>query len=343
MSYFKGLKLTRKGEQLQAKINGNLSETLTFTKAKLGSGNISSEDEIRFLTDLKSAWGTATISRCEIKEDSQVELELQFDNSNFRENKIFKEIGLYAKTKNNQEVLFAYSNARENYDYIPAVQDSPHVFIITIHFMITSGTKVNANIDLNSYITQETLNQKVLTKQEVETILGFNPVRNEFVLATLDDIRNLFPRASISNGAFNLGHISSEQTKMVNMLLLSNYNEYLQQRLNIIKGIVDALSTSKAERSALNNYYVKSAIDSMLSTKADKTTLNSIKSSLESMLSTKASTSDMNSSLSTKVDKTLEITLGNGLIGGGALTKNIVINVANLTLSEVETLLERWR
>ena len=30
MSYFEGLKLTKKGEQLQAKINGNLSETLTY-------------------------------------------------------------------------------------------------------------------------------------------------------------------------------------------------------------------------------------------------------------------------------------------------------------------------
>lgn len=175
MSYFKGLKLTKKGEQLQAKINGNLSETLTFTKAKLGSGTIASENEIRFLTGLKEEWGNASISRCEIKNETQVEIELQFDNSSFSENKIFREIGLYARAKDNVEVLFAYANAGENCDYIPAVQDSPHTFIITIHFGITSGTKVDATIDLNSYVTLEKLNTELAKKEnKIEKKTGFN-------------------------------------------------------------------------------------------------------------------------------------------------------------------------
>ena len=83
MSYFKALKLTKKGEQLQAKVNGNLSETLVFTRAKLGAGTITSEDEIRFLTDIKEMWGTANVSSCKIEgeDKNRVALELQFSNA----------------------------------------------------------------------------------------------------------------------------------------------------------------------------------------------------------------------------------------------------------------------
>ena len=166
MSYFKGLKLTKKGEQLQAKINGNLAEILTFTKAKVGSGTITSEDEIRFLTDLKESWGNAVISKCELQgeDKTQVAIELQFNNAELRENKIFREIGLYARGNGNEEILYAYANAGNQYDYIPLMKDSPHSFIVTIYFYIATGTKIDANIDLNSYISLKKFNEEMAKK-----------------------------------------------------------------------------------------------------------------------------------------------------------------------------------
>ena len=161
MSYFEGLKLTKKGEQLQAKINGNLSETLTFTKAKLGSGSITSNDEIRFLTDVKEEWGTANVASCKIQGDEKniVAIELQFSNANLREDKIFREIGLYAQGNEGEEILYAYANAGDKYDYIPLMKDSPHSFIIVIYFNITSGSKVDAKIDLHSYVSLQEFNE----------------------------------------------------------------------------------------------------------------------------------------------------------------------------------------
>ena len=161
MSYFEGLKLTKKGEQLQAKINGNLSETLTFTKAKLGSGSITSNDEIRFLTDVKEVWGTANVTSCKIQGDEKniVAIELQFSNAELREDKIFREIGLYAQGNEGEEILYAYANAGDKYDYIPLMKDSPHSFIIVIYFNITSGSKVDAKIDLHSYVSLQEFNQ----------------------------------------------------------------------------------------------------------------------------------------------------------------------------------------
>ena len=166
MSYFKGLKLTKKGEQLQAKINGNLSETLVFTRAEVGSGELTNDDELRFLTALKSSWGNAVISKCELQgeEQTRVAIELQFNNAELTEDKIFREIGLFARGNDGQEVLYAYSNAAEQYDYIPQMKDSPHTFIITIYFYITNGTKVDANIDLNSYISLKKFNEEMAKK-----------------------------------------------------------------------------------------------------------------------------------------------------------------------------------
>lgn len=166
MSYFEGLKLTKKGEQLQAKINGNLSETLTFTKAKLGNGSITSNDEIRFLTDVKEVWGTANVTSCKIQGDEKniVAIELQFSNAELRENKIFREIGLYAQGNEGEEILYAYANAGDKYDYIPLMKDSPHSFIIVIYFNITSGSKVDAKIDLHSYVSLQEFNEGMSKK-----------------------------------------------------------------------------------------------------------------------------------------------------------------------------------
>ena len=166
MSYFEGLKLTKKGEQLQAKINGNLSETLTFTKAKLGSGSITSNDEIRFLTDLKEEWGTANVTSCKIQGDEKniVAIEVQFSNAELREDKIFREVGLYAQGNEGEEILYAYANAGDKYDYIPLMKDSPHSFVLVFYFNITSGSKVDAKIDLHSYITHQEFNEGMSKK-----------------------------------------------------------------------------------------------------------------------------------------------------------------------------------
>lgn len=147
----------------------------------------------------------------------------------------------------------------------------------------------------------------VLNKNEIEQLLGFNALSNEFVLATLDDIRNLFPGAGGSTEAFNLAHISSDSTRIVNMLLLSNYNEYLQQKLNEIKNYINDTKVNKVD---LNNYY------------------------------TVVKTNEL---LNTKVNNTTRISVGDGLLGSGTLNNNINITVDTLNTSEIQQILRNWR
>ena len=155
MSYFKGLKLTKLGETLLANINGNLNETLTFTSGEIGAGTINSDDEIRFLTSLKEKWKELDIISIEKdpNDETIIKLELQFSNIDLQETKIFREIGIYAKGNNSEPVLFAYSNAGENYDYIPLPQDNPQNFTIEINLKITSNSKIDAIINMAGFVT----------------------------------------------------------------------------------------------------------------------------------------------------------------------------------------------
>lgn len=153
-----------------------------------------------------------------------------------------------------------------------------------------------------------------LNKQEIENLLGFNVINQEFILATLDDIKNLFPGSGGTSGAFDLGHISNDSTKIVNMMLLSNYNEYLQQKILQIKDFFNNLNSNKADKTALDNYYAKQEIDSKVNL-------------LES----------------TKADKTTKIIVGDGLLGTGSLERNINITVDKLSTTEIQNLLNNWR
>ena len=212
MSYFPGLKLTKAGEQLLAKVSGNLSETISFRKAELGSGTIKSDDEIRFLTALKEKWKDVNISDCKIvgSEQTQVQIELQFDNAGINTNKIFRELGIYAAANDGREVLFAYSNAKENFDYIPAAADNPQSFVINILITITSNTKVNAQIDLNSYVTLRKFNEELAKK------LDKGAVSSEY--DTAKKIEDKIKTAqSTANNKLDKGTVSAEYNTAAKM------------------------------------------------------------------------------------------------------------------------------
>ena len=207
MSYFKGLKLTKLGEQLIAKANANTDEIITIKRAELGAGEISSDDEIKNLTGLKNKWQDVSIADIKVtgENETNVLIELQFNNKNLLEDKIFRELGIYASGKDGTEILFAYSNAGENYDYIPIASNNPQSFIINIFITITSDVEVNANIDLNSYVSVRKLQEELAKKQnindgnlltKIKTVVGainelFKEKQNKEDTSLLTTVKNI--------------------------------------------------------------------------------------------------------------------------------------------------------
>ena len=192
MSYFRGLKLTKRGEELLARVNGNINETITFTAGEIGAGEIESDDEIRFLSSLKDKWGDLTIT--DIKRTGEdktiVRIETQFSNIGFTEEKILREIGLYAKGKETEPILFGYSNAYEKFDPIPLPEDNPQSFIIGLNFKVSSSTKIDAIISMGGFITIEKFND---FKAEIEgrTITGIGALTGGGNLKENREIKHL--------------------------------------------------------------------------------------------------------------------------------------------------------
>ena len=209
MSYFKGLKLTKLGETLLANINGNLNETLTFTSGEIGAGIINNDDEIRFLTTLKEKWKDLDIISIEKdeKDETIVKLELQFSNIDLKEAKIFREIGIYAKGNNGEPVLFAYSNAGENYDYIPLPQDNPQNFTIQINLKITSNSKIDAIINMAGFVTIGKMIEYLKNKlTQIPTIAELQSRKN----LKIGDIVEVLGYYSAGDGAGHKRIISNE-------------------------------------------------------------------------------------------------------------------------------------
>ena len=83
-------------------------------------------------------------------DDSNPEkLVLTFDtsNTNLEEGFISREIGIFAKLDNGAETLYAYSNAGNNYDYIPSKDTPSDENRLVINLVVSSSANISIKID----------------------------------------------------------------------------------------------------------------------------------------------------------------------------------------------------
>ncbi len=145
------------------------------------------------------------------------------------------------------------------------------------------------------------------TKDEIERILNQNLIKDVLELATEQDIRNLFVGTVLEGGeTYNLSSLSTDESKIVNMRLLSLFNDLLLQKIN----------GNKSELINLINS-IKKALESSIALKEDKTKVAELLSALENKL---------NSLINSKAANTITITGTGALSGGGNLTANRVIS-----------------
>ena len=80
------------------------------------------------------------------------------------------------------------------------------------------------------------------TKSEIESILNQNLIKDVLELATEQDIRNLFVGTVLEGGeTYNLSSLSTDESKVVNMRLLSLFNDLIS---NKFKGQTNELKTA---------------------------------------------------------------------------------------------------
>lgn len=164
------------------------------------------------------------------------------------------------------------------------------------------------------------------TKDEIERILNQNLIKDVLELATERDVRNLFVGTVLEGGGtYNLSSLSTDESKVVNMRLLSLFNDLLLQKISDKDNVLD-----RNLRDYINS--VKTSLQANINLKEDKTKVAELISSLRT---------ELTNTINKKADKTILINVGAGLTGGGNLGSNVSINLDYATSQEIEELLNK--
>lgn len=145
MARFPSLTFTEAGMKMMVQAQNR--HTLTFTKGKLGSGALTDSDDITKFTDLKAPKMELPVVK---KDDSQKEkIALTFNTSNtaLEEGFVSRELGIFAKLDDGAETLYAYSNAGNDYDYIPNKDTPTDENRLVVNLIVSSSANINVLVD----------------------------------------------------------------------------------------------------------------------------------------------------------------------------------------------------
>ena len=318
--------LTNLGEQYMAKCLANQTP-VKFTKVKVGNGILEEHENPAAFTDIKSIK-----KEVQMADKKQVDDAFQFlvviDNDGVNEGFYPRELGIYVDD-NGVEKLYWYINDGNECQWLPPASKGPtkHRFWETI--MVTTLESVIVNWSGKElWIDQQWMNDNTTTVEEIRNIFSQKQfIYDTLELATEADIRNLFTGTRMEGKAqFDLSSLSENEATIVNMRLLSLFNDLLQQRMNadgknLQKTLTDLINTTK------NN--LQSAID----LKANTSDVNLIKKNLEDAINLRATIefvnsmkNELNTSINKKANQVITVTGGGALTGGGDLSTNRVIS-----------------
>lgn len=318
--------LTNLGEQYIAKCLANQTP-VKFTKVKVGNGILGEHENPAAFTDIKSIK-----KEVQMADKKQVDDAFQFlvviDNDGVNEGFYPRELGIYVDD-NGVEKLYWYINDGNECQWLPPASKGPtkHRFWETI--MVTTLESVIVNWSGKElWVDQQWMNDNTTTVEEIRNIFSQKQfIYDTLELATEADIRNLFTGTRMEGKAqFDLSSLSENEATIVNMRLLSLFNDLLQQRMNadgnnLQKTLTDLINTTK------NN------LQSAINLKANTSDVNAIKKNLEDAINLRATIefvnsikNELNTSINKKANQVITVTGGGALTGGGDLSTNRVIN-----------------
>lgn len=145
MAKFPSLTFTEQG--LQMLVQAQNSHKLTVTSGKLGSGVLADSDDISKFTDLKAPKMTLPITKVDESNPEKIVLTFDTSNSVLEQGFVSREIGIFAKLDNGPETLYAYSNAGNNYDYIPSKDTPSDENRLVVNLVVSSSANISVQID----------------------------------------------------------------------------------------------------------------------------------------------------------------------------------------------------
>ena len=141
MANFNNLTLTTKG--IRALMDAQTGTTLTLSKIGLGSGQPASGASVSELVKPE-----LMLPISETKKDNNTGLltiVAKMTNEDIEEGFYWRETGLFFEDADGSDVLFAYANVDNQYDYVPAYSDHRYVKHIRIANIVTDSADIVVN------------------------------------------------------------------------------------------------------------------------------------------------------------------------------------------------------
>lgn len=165
MAQFQDMVITRAGLDMIAE--SQAGETLIFTKAKLGDGQIG-EQSIPDLVDLINTKMTTELTSVTAKSEGHVEVKFVVENTELNVGFFVREVGIFAKVgEEGVEKLYGYANAGNYTNYL-ADKTVPIDSIITkIDLVIGNASNVAFTTDKSIvYVTLEDMEDAIAAHDE---------------------------------------------------------------------------------------------------------------------------------------------------------------------------------
>ena len=145
MAKYPPLTFTTAGTQMLVQAQND--HKLVFTYGKLGSGVLNGADDIAKFTDLKAAKMTLPITKVDDSSPEKIVLEFDTSNAELDEGFVSRELGIFARLDDGEDTLYAYSNAGNNYDYIPSKDTPSDENRLVVNLVVSSSSNIAVQID----------------------------------------------------------------------------------------------------------------------------------------------------------------------------------------------------
>ncbi|WP_088186040.1 phage tail protein [Desulfosporosinus sp. FKA] len=169
MAQFAGMVLTNNGLALQAKAEAGT--TLTFTKVKIGDGQLGTGQTLETLTDLIHPLENLPIASVSAS-GGLCTITATITNVGITQGFYVREVGLYATDPQLGEILYAVTNATVA-DYLPPNSATTVVnnqFDIVV--VVGNATSITASISPSGLVTQDQFNTLESTVNTHETVIA---------------------------------------------------------------------------------------------------------------------------------------------------------------------------
>ena len=169
MAQFPDMTPTTNGDKMLIQaVNGH---KLVFTRGAFGSGTLADNDDIKTFTALKNEKMSLPIVDTVLSDTGEkITLIFNCSNSSLDTGFINREIGIFAKLDDGDEVLYSYSNAGMAYDYIPSKETPTNENTFEVEVYISSEAEINVTIDGSIvYLTKAQVEEKINNHDKTTT------------------------------------------------------------------------------------------------------------------------------------------------------------------------------